>query len=921
LTDPQSLIRDQESKISLYHGDFLQGLVVKHSPDFELWMLEEREKYRARAEALLQRVAETQLEDGEAGEVLETLTRLLRLDPWNEEAHRLKMQMLVRVGRQKEALAQYQQARKILRDDLDIEPARETTALYERLRDAKPLGVPLPPQPTEFFGRASERASLTLLLAKPNVRLITLFGPGGVGKTRLALAVAAEQAPRFLHGVIYVSLESVDSPRGVLPAVAAALGLALSSRGEPLTQLSEFVREKELLLVLDNFEPFIAAAPDLACLLQAAPDVKIILTSRTRLALQWEHLFEVGGLPYARDLKGQDLGRLDAIRLFTERARRMLPDLEPSEEDMGAIARICRTVEGVPLAIELAAGLVRTQSFQGIAAQLEDDFTRLESSLRDRSERQRSLRAVFEQSWHALSQLERELLKRLAVFRGGMNFDAARVITGASHEQLAALTDKAFLHRVSDERWEMHAVIHEFARAALDASPLEAENTGKEHAKYFSEFLSARRTRIVGGTQLEALREIRVDFENVRAAWLRAVAQGDTEQVERAAPVLYRYLEAQSSFQEAERLTEPAAEISRVARARLGAVWYFLGKLDASRAQLEMALEQARGVNDHGEEAFCLLELGNVAFDLAEYGLAETYYLECLRLARAVQDYYLMCDSEGNLAVVTIQRGQVEQSRIYCEGCIAAATQIDEKRGIAAGELNLSEVFYAQGKYPEARAALERALPHFEAAGDRRGVTMTLGNLGALAQQEGRLADAEHFFQQSLKGYQELGLPEKIAEQSRNLGDVALQRGQHLHAQEWYQDSYKIYHRHGARYGESHALKNLGDVALAAGEVGRAEEYYHQALRLAQEVQALPRVLDALLGSARVCADRGDIVWAVTLGLFVADHPAAEHATRVDASKFLSTAQSRLTPEWYALAKERAAKLTVEEASLNLIHL
>ncbi|OQY99153.1 MAG: hypothetical protein B6D41_01775, partial [Chloroflexi bacterium UTCFX4] len=713
ISNLQSPFPNLQSPISL----FLDSLTIKNAPDFEVWVLEQREKYRARAAEWLQRVAQANLDAGDERAAVDALNRLVALDTWNENAQQQKMRVLARLGKRKDALAQYQNLKKILRDDLDIEPSPETTALFEKIRDARPLASPPPAPPTPFIGRERERAELAQWLAQPATRLVTLFGPGGIGKTRLALAITAQLRERFLHGSAYISFEAVNAAPNVIPAIGAAFHFSFNRASDAVTQLGNFLQDKQVLLILDNFEQVVDAANDLARLLQVAPEIKILVTSRTRLALQAERVYEVRGLEYqdSQDPKGfrkplGSWGEYDAPQLFTERAQRVSSAFAWNETNALAVTRICRAVEGMPLALELAAGLTRGATVEHIAAQLERDLTALDSDLRDVSERHRSVRAVFEQSWDALNERERAALQKLSVFRGGLDEIAAREIADADAAMLGGLSDKALLYRAGEARFDLHALVREFAREKLVLSASEGSNAMQEtrarHAQFFNEFVAARAARIIGGTQLETIQELRVELENARLAWQWSVAQRDAEMVNRTAPVLYRYHEAQSLYQQAETLLEPAAAFSYIAQARLGATLYFLGKSEDARRELNGAFARAQAANDLSETAFCFLQLGNVAFDAGEFASAEMNYQECLARAQAAHDFYLLTDASNNLAFVAARRGEMARARDFCLRAIDAATQIDEQRGIAGASVNLALVEYSQGDFDASRVAL-----------------------------------------------------------------------------------------------------------------------------------------------------------------------------------------------------------------------
>ena len=349
--------------LALYRGDFLEGFYVRDAPDFEDWALVQRVQLRELALHGWDKLTELLLNIGDYPGAVDAAGRLLAMDPWREEAHRQRMMALARSGQRSAALAQYQTCRTILQKEFDTEPSAETNALYERIRLAmRGARHNLPALTTGFVGRENELAELLRLLASPTSRLVTLLGPGGVGKTRLALEAAAAAEPAFLNGVWLAQLAGVDNPAALPWSLADAVGLPLAGAEPPEVQLLNFLRHRELLLVLDNFEPLIGkAALDLVWrILQQAPAVKLLITSRERLNLAAEWLVDLAGLPFPAGSGHGDAQAYPAVQLFVRRSHRVRPDFVLDAGAGEAVARICQLTEGLPLAIELAAAWMRT---------------------------------------------------------------------------------------------------------------------------------------------------------------------------------------------------------------------------------------------------------------------------------------------------------------------------------------------------------------------------------------------------------------------------------------------------------------------------------------------------------------------------------------------------------------------------------
>lgn len=523
----------------LYRGDFLDGFYVRHAPMFEEWVLGQREGLRHLAEHVLKRLAGYHAGQGELDLAIDYTARLLALDPWQEDAHRQMMALLAHRGERSAALAQYEVCRRLLASELGIEPMAETTALYRRIRA---IGAPRPhnlPAPvTSFVGREAELAQVAARLAEPGCRLLTILGLGGVGKTRLALVAAsaaqAQISDAFLDGVYFVPLPSVHSASALAAAVASALGLPLPSSADPQVALPQHLRDRELLLVLDGFEHLVAEVGCLTALLQHAPQVKLLVTSRQRLNLAGEWILELSGLPHPPFGTTAGAETFAATQLFLQRAQQAAPPLELSALDIQAITLICEWVEGLPLAIELAASWAGAQRILEIAQAVESGLDVLSAFQRDLPPRHRSIRATFEHSWRLLSVGERQAFRRLAVFRGGFTREAAEQIAGADRTLLAALVDRSLLRRTRAGRYEMHELLRLYAAERLAETPLEENDTRARHARhYLGELMAQREGRLRGDEPQATSAGFGEEPGNVQAAWAWAVEHGMADEVGR----------------------------------------------------------------------------------------------------------------------------------------------------------------------------------------------------------------------------------------------------------------------------------------------------------------------------------------------------------------------------------------------------
>jgi predicted ATPase len=430
------------------------------------------------------------------------------------------MHVLVLSSQRSAALAQYEICRRILVRDLRVELEAATTALYEQIRDRETgrqgdketstqagvqslsqsprlLVAPaprhnFPAQTTLLIGRETELVELGTSLENPACRLVTIVGPGGIGKTRLALAAATEQALTFTHGAAFVPLAAISSATFLAPAIMTALDVALQGQRDPRDQLLEYLREKELLLLLDNFEQLLA--PDLreeesgavllTDMLQRAPRVTLLVTSRERLALEGEWVFDLAGLSYPLDDPIDGVEAYESVQLFLQRAGQVRRQFALVEGEARAVARICRLVEGLPLAIKLAAAGLRTRSCAAIADAIERNLSVLATGLRAVPERHRSMWATFEHSWRLLSDEERQVFPRLSVFRGGFEEDAAAQVAQATPQLLAGLIDKSLLRWDGVARYDLHEMVRQYAGEKLEEVG-ETERLSRQQAAYF----------------------------------------------------------------------------------------------------------------------------------------------------------------------------------------------------------------------------------------------------------------------------------------------------------------------------------------------------------------------------------------------------------------------------------------------------
>jgi DNA-binding SARP family transcriptional activator/predicted ATPase len=1004
-----------EAAVALYRGPFLEGFSLKDSSAFEDWSLLVRERLQRQVLSALAQLAEAYEECGEVERACNCARRQVELEPWHEEAHQRLMRLLALRGQRSAALAQYEACRRILKEELSVEPAGETTALYERIRSEQDLHARspaavrnLPASLTPLVGRQAELAEIKDRLQDPACRLLSLIGPGGSGKTRLALEAAAQQVGQFAHGVFFVSLAPLQSADAIAPAVAQALGLTFysSGGGDPEQQLLDYVRQKSLLLILDNFEHLLAGpepgrgdGADLVThILSAAPQVKIMTTSRARLHLRSEQLLFVGGIdfppvdtrtaptagPFSEEGREvpQDVARYSAVKLFVQSARRVHPGFAPTAGNLTHIACICRLVEGMPLAILLAASWLMMLTPAEVADQMTAqslDF--LETGWRDVPARQRSMRAVFDHSWGLLTGHEREVFAALSVFRGGFLPQAAQPVAGASLRDLLALVDRSLLQRTPAGRYEMHELLRQYAAEKLGEAPDEDCAVRDRHGAAYAAAMLGWAADLRGSRQRAALEEMEVEIENARAAWDWAVKRGQVECLEQAMDGLCRFYEWRGRFREGEEACQAAAArlqgepSTGVAGGRMRAwakalAWQSVFSRTLGRTELARQLaEQALALLDNPslarqdtrpEKAFVLQQMGHVTYDSGRQA-ARRVWEQSLALYRALGDRWGTANMLERLGEVICDLGAYDEGKPFREQSLAMRRSLGDRAGIANSLSALAGLASSEGQLEEAERLARESVTLCREIGDRAGSAHGLFTLAGVLVNQGKFAEALPLYEESAAISDDLGrrgawasanavlgeakihlglyepahalvqaslaLFRKIGDQVSTgvclglLGKIALARGAYAEAQQSLQESVALLRAVGQRDEECWALAWLGHAALRLGQRSQAHQHLYAALRRAAEIGAFPVTIFSIAKVALLLADRGEVERAVELYALASRYPYVGNSRYWEdiAGKPIAAVAATLPPEVVTAARERGQARDLEATVAELL--
>ncbi len=940
-----------EDMLHLYRGDFLAHFFLGDAGGFEEWALLKREWLRREAVEALYHLADYYERRGDYGRAENYARRVVALEPWREEAHRQLMRLLARGDQRSAALAQYEACRRALDGELAVEPSGETVALYERIRDggdsAPSLAAPpaLPVAPTPFVGRRQELGELAETLAHPERRLVTLVGPGGVGKTRLALQAAAEQIGAFPHGVHFVPLAPLPSADLLAAAIAHALNLPLLGAQDPAEQLLNYLRAKELLLVLDNLEHLPEAGSLLADILRQAPGVVLLATSRQSLQLREEWVYQVEGLAYPRNQAAQDLAGYEAVDLFVQSARRVQRRFSLTADEAPHVFRICRLVEGLPLGVELAAAGLSERDCASIAGQIERNLDALATSLRNVPGRHRSLRATFEHSWTMLSEDERRVFSRLSVFHGGFRAEAAGHVADAPASILSTLQNKSLLRGDPSGRYQMHELLRQFAAEKLNEVPEERETTRFRHGCYYAAFLARREGALKGEGQGAALAEIGAEIDNVRHAWRRALGQLESgphqaqamSVLNDSAESLYLFYVIRDWYGEGEEAFEAAAAAvgnldasgRGTARekellwarllARQGKCCEFTTHLDRAQGLFERSLGLCQRLEAWSETGLPLHGLGYVAHMRGDYERAARYFQDSLAVYRRCQDAWGVANVLNNLCLVNRRRGAFRDAERRSQESLAIRRAIGDLRGVVSSLNNLGLVYCDLGDYAYARQALEEALELCRQLGHRVGKANALTGLCQASFRLGDTGAAEAFGQESLAVYRDIGDYWGVAIALNNLGRMAAELGDYARARDLYQEAVAFFHRIGVQSGLANTLSNLAEACYEQGEYVEAQAYLRQALGIAYEIGALPAVLKGLVVLARLLAHQGQAGRSLELLAFCLRQPSIARDIRAQAAAlFADLARDRSQTD-LAAAEAWAGARSLDEVVADVL--
>lgn len=879
-----------DAALALYRGDLLAGFDDDANPAWAERLRFERERLRsAWRGAALARLQQGTLAPTAAAELA---ARLVAADPLDEAALAAQMQALARSGQVGQARAAYHAYAERLRSELGIAPGAALRAQHDRLEhdagDATPSAATAAGT-DGFIGRAAELRRIGELLAQPDCAVLVLIGPGGIGKTTLARRALLTLAPGHADGAALVALENVPTTAELGHQLAAALGLQLEGKAAALDEVRRALAGRRMLLVLDNFEHLAADAAWLDGWAQTCPRVKLIVTSRVRPAAHSVWTLPVDGLPCPEADDQDRIEAFDAARLFVRAAQRVSPSLVPAAE-AAAIVDICRQLQGLPLALELAAGFTRVLSCEAIAGELREGTELLRAIDPSRPARQASMETVFEHSWQHLAGAERAALARLSVFRGGFTAAAAREVGGVSLPVLAALADKSLLYR-EGARCQLHPLVQQLARQRLDggiADGPEWMRTAAAHSRHFLRWLVEMRPGIRHAERRTML-EADAEFDNLRAAWRFAARHGPAELLVQATYCLMTYADHR-------------------------------GRRSEALALLRGALDGAPARGDERLDAALRASIAQLEVRLDRYAEGEALALRALASAERTSDLTLRQQCTSILGTATARQGRLDDARRWFERALHLATEAADVTHRAATLDNLALIERIRGRLDESLALYHQGLRLHREAADAGGEAQCLNNLGVVHVLRGEHAAARGLLHEARGLCERHGLASTRSMVEVNLANIALFDGDGATARAHAERALEISLDNRQPGCATDARLVLCSVAIAFGELEQAQAQLRDALEAALAIGRAPLLVQAVRCFAELIAARGETAAAARAMAFaLAQRTGLVGRERQHAEQLLRRwgAAPEALPHWPGPALEPLAERLLAEAGLG----
>jgi predicted ATPase/DNA-binding SARP family transcriptional activator/Tfp pilus assembly protein PilF len=901
--DDQASAGQLQSILDHYHGSFLEGFTLKDCPAFDDWSTILREQLQRQAELLLSRLAALYEKDGSYEKAIQCARKRIDLEPWHEDTHRQLMRMLAASGQRLAALAQFEALKHSLKAELGVEPSKETIQIYESIRDsqsaeaAQPKGQVkaqahyLPVQLTSFVGREKEVAQVQEMLKTH--RLVTLTGAGGSGKTRLALQVASVVAEQFPDGVWLVELASISDSDQVARVISRVFNLCEQTGVRALQLVQDFLESKHLLLLLDNCEHLIKACSSVAdTLLHACPNLSILTSSREALGIEGEIPFLVPSLAFPTSLdqtRPETITQYEAIRLFIDRAATVSSSFQITSENVLAILQICQQLDGIPLALELAAARARLLTVEEIARRLDDRFHLLTGGSRSAMPRSQTLRASMDWSYDLLSQAERSLLQRLAVFAGGWFLEAAEYVGSGEDiqtfevlELLSQLVNKSLVTIVSETsfgmRYRLLETIRQYAQEKLEEAG-RAKDVRERHLQYYVELAEKLEAEMRGVNQVAITDRLEADLDNLYLA-LNWSLEGkgkpgwSSEPGLRLASDLLWFWNSQSRFVVAldwlERLLDeesfqaplltPGIQIRAKALRVAGYLAWNAGENGkaARLAEASRVLYESLGEDGRQGLAYAIWNLGQIAFMTGDFTRSEKLVGESLVIFKDVRDRFGESECYNTLGLIALSQRRFEQTRGYYQMDFTLRKEIGDQDGTAYVLQALGNLSMAQHQFEDARRYFEESQEFASVIKNDYVLQWNSYNLGRLDWIQGEYESASRLISAFVSGSLKTGVLHTYVYGLFTLGMLRLTQGNLPRVKEIFEESLSFSRKNIKIEAVPFLPCGLGILAQIEGKLEEAADYFSKALEVKNGYIYLSHEALALNGLGKIAYQKGD---------------------------------------------------------------
>ena len=743
------------------------------------------------------------------------------------------------------------------------------------LSDTKKQLHNFPTLTTPFVGRTREITEISQLIKNPDHHIITLLGPGGAGKTRLAIEVGQKLADDFNDGVTFIPLESVEDPDLVPSEIAEALNFPMSGGQDLQLEIVNFLREKEMLLIIDNLEHLIDGVKYISKGMERMPKITILVTTRERLRLRGEHLYDVNNMIIPpRQISAEELAEYPSAQLFVSNATHSMPDFKINETNAPHIAHIINLVHGMPLAIELATGWLEMLSLEEIAYEIEQSLDFLETNMRDMPERHRSVRAVFEYSWNLLTDQDRDAFMTLSIFRAGFDREAAQKVTGESLRTLISLSQKSLLFRDPNGNYKLHSLLRQFAEELFETKYTKKMTVINAYIDYYRDLVVRFYSFFLSPKEKDGVKQFEMHNENIRHSWQLAVEHVRYDAIDTMLHPFILYFLSTGNLQEASRRVKDLIDHLESDGLQHEMIYWrlqnryalLLGRVGQPRQSEAIALKVMEHFREiaHREELIRTLNiLCYCQMVLGDYAKSREYAHQARDMLQSEGDEEHYAQTMGNLGYLEYLDGNLELAKSIYDDLLSLTKRVSPV-GYAFAQNNLGEVVRAMGDFDGAADLYQQAYDTFKRYKHLRGMAFTLSNLAGINSVRGQLDQAKEMHHKSYKINKEIGDQIGIGHSLSAMGNIAYAEQDFKTMQTYYQQALQIREESEDYLGIIESLADLGIAFLLDSQYVEARIYFEKVLENTEFTSANQRIkFISHIGLSRIAQIEGDLDQAI----------------------------------------------------------